>query len=136
MERPVSIVRFEQFYLGSTAITIMSAVGNYLFNPAIGVVFALLGFGLVALMTGFSILIGLLLCYAAGRRRSVVAKWLITLFFLLGLTGVVSGTIGHRLALVTPIQFVVTIINYSLQLFAVICLFRKDARAWFSRETR
>lgn len=136
MNRPASIVRFEQLYLGCWILglinlalswnTQIAALHN---NPA--AVQMGEGFMQGAMIGGavLTSLVTLLLWYFAARRGSAVAKWIITV--LAGL-----GVIGFLFSFVTPapvpiLTRVLGLLVLVLQVAAVVHLFRPDTKAWF-----
>lgn len=139
MERPVSIIWFERCYLGALVIGLINAVLRWPemtaaaanqpnadqlgagFMPTVLIVTLALGFG-----------ISLLLWYFAARRRANVAKWIITIFFVLGLLSfgftAVTGNLPKGLG------GVIAVVTWVLNAVAVWQLFRPDAEAWFENK--
>ena len=141
MHRPASIVNFERCYLGSLVLGFVTLAFSWNAqmamlqrNPATaqlggGALYGSLLFGLVV-----GAVITLVLWYFAARRGSVVAKWIIVVFFAFGvlvlLNSLSKGT-------VTPgLGGVLTIANTVLQAVAVWMLFKPDAKAWFADNGR
>ena len=131
MDRPQSIVWFERLYLGGVAIGLANTLINWssmqeqiaatpnsemLPDWFFGVTMAL-GIG-----------INLLLWYFVARRGSVVAKWIVTIFFALGLIGILR-TLGSDMA--APGTTAIAIAVLVVQAGAVFMLFRPDTKAWF-----
>jgi hypothetical protein len=125
--RPQSIIRFEQLYLGGTAISLLTQLLN-----AVG----LLGFNGTDGMSPFALLIlmavgyGLtfLFWYLIARRASNIAKWLLVVITLLGMIGTVP-----LLAMMfssSPLEALLTTLVTLLQFVAVVFLFRRDAADW------
>jgi len=98
-------------------------------NPQTMQVKQMLGPWFPALLTVFTFTLWLLLWYFAARTRSNVARWAIAILYVLGLIGFVfSLTVsGPQLAL--PLGL--SVVSLILTTLAVICLFRRDASAWF-----
>lgn len=132
--RPDSIRRFDLFYLGSLALSVIEFVINY--HAVVASVEARtaaagmqMGAGLAIGSFVVGMAISLLLWFLVSRKRLVIAKWIIVLLFVLGLFGVpalVSGglTVAKGLSLLAELSSAV----------AIFYLFRPDARAWFAGE--
>lgn len=139
MLRPVSIVWFERCYLGALLIGLINAALRWpemtaaaanqpnvdqlgpSFVPTILIVSLVVGFG-----------ISLLLWYFAARRRANVAKWIITIFFVLGLLSL--GFTAMTGAFPKGLGGVVSVVTWVLNAIAVWQLFRPDAEAWFENK--
>lgn len=135
MERPISIVWFERCYLGCVAVGLVNTalqwpkmMAQLAENPGT----AQLGGGMSIIMIGtmlLSIAISLLLWYFAARKAAVVAKWIITVFFVISLLGIgfsaMTGTFP------TGISGILGVVALVLNAIAVWNLFRPDAEAWF-----
>ena len=125
--RPQSIIRFEQFYLGGTAITIVVQVLNMLrlFGPirTEELAFATL---LIILAIGYGL--AFLFWYLIARRASNIAKWVLVILTVLGLFGNVPLMIAQP-----QTEFAYTAVMaliLVLQLIAMVYLFRRDAVEW------
>lgn len=125
--RPQSIIRFEQFYLGGTAITLVVQVLNFfgLFGPAradeMGVTTLLI---ILAISYGLSFL----MWYLIAHRASNITKWVLVIITVLGMLGTVpllfaqgQSDLPYTLAL---------LLIFALQLVAMAQLFRRDAVEW------
>ena len=135
MERPASIVTFERCYLGAWVVGLINSALNWNVamaamadNPSV----AQLGpsFASTMMIGGLAIgaAITLLLWYFVARRGSVVAKWIVTVFFALGLASFLwSLAAGRGFGLVT----VIALVAMALQAIAVAMLFRPDTKPWF-----
>lgn len=136
MIRPKSIVWFERLYLGSWFVSVIALAANWTtmqamiadkpetkklgINVMMNMVIA--GMGIGALIT-------FLLWYFAARQKSVVAKWIIVVFFVIGLIGLpgVIGMFGKGEVASGLLQAFV----FALHAAAVVMLFQRDARVWF-----
>jgi hypothetical protein len=132
MARPKSIRLFELFYLGSVLVEAVNTAMTWAAtdaNPQTIQVKQMLGPWFPALLTVFTFTLWLLLWYFAARTRSNIARWVIAILYVLGLIGFVfSLTVsGPQLAL--PLGL--SVVSLILTTLAVICLFRRDASAWF-----
>ena len=137
MLRPVSIVQFERCYLGSIALGFVTLALTWTAqmamlsrNPAT----AQLSGGLLysSLLTGIVLgaLVALVLWYFAARRASVVAKWIIVVFFAIGVLSLLNSLSKGMVP--SGLGGVLTVANIVLQAVAVYLLFRPDAKAWFA----
>jgi hypothetical protein len=129
--KPQSIRRFDLFYLGSIALSVIWFVLSYdgvvadmeARTAAAGVQ---LGAGLAIGSFLFGLAISLLVWFLASQKRLVVAKWIIVLLFvfsLFGLQGLFSGP--------WTIAKIVSLLSFILSAVAVFFLFTTDANAWF-----
>ena len=137
--RPVSIVRFEQAYLGSIALWLanmalgwptilrqLEAQPQFRGNPQmIELGGTLLMGGVVAILV-----LWLLLWYFTARRASVVTKWIVTGFTALGALRLPLVLLGAPVAgwLTTTLS----IAAFALAALATWLLFRPDAKTWFA----
>ena len=131
MNRPISIINFERCYLGAFVIGIVNSALNWSdTRERMAAQEQVLGTWVLPLgvLVGFAIT--LLIWYFVARRASVVAKWIATVFLVLGWIGVLfalaSGNYPHGLAGVLGITGTI------LQTIAIYLLFKPDAEAWFT----
>ncbi|MBN8501828.1 MAG: hypothetical protein J0M19_11820 [Sphingomonadales bacterium] len=131
--RPASIVTFDRFFLLSLAIGLVHSVIG--FQDSVAMLnadpnAAQLGFGSSFLMITlvFSFAIPLLLWFLIARKASNVAKWILVVLTGIGLLGIVSAiaTLLER----GPVTAVLTLLTTGLQLYAILQLFKPDAKAW------
>lgn len=130
--RPNSIILFERLYLASLVIMAINffwsfdaMVAQIQRDPAMG----RLGWGTGAMIAIFavSLALSLLLWFFAAHRRSVVAKWILVIFAVIGIWSLVNTfTANSGAGLIAPL--LVTL----LQVAATVLLFRPDANAWFA----
>lgn len=137
MTKPDSIILFDRLFLGSL---ILGAL-NFLFawketseKLASAPEFAATGFGTGFLIATFAIgmIINLIIWYFISARASKIAKWILTVFFVLGLLSMLSNLnnpLGPQ-GILLGVAIVITIV----QAAAVYMLFRPDAIAWFDRK--
>ncbi len=126
--RPGSIVAFERLYLLALVVAAVAAVANWDrslsfagsvgFGPGLVIITQLIGLGLMAL-----------LIFLISRRRSVVAKWLLTILFLVGLIFV-----GRDLPALLRGGYsgVLPTLQILLQGSAIALLFTRASRSWLS----
>ncbi|WP_174298439.1 hypothetical protein [Sphingomonas bacterium] len=129
--RPISIVNFERCYLGAIVVGLVNSllvVPAMLRTPQVAQATATLGTGFLYGSIAIGIAITLLLWYFAARRASVVAKWIIVVFFAFGVLGLVRNAMAGFPA---GLSGVLSIVALVLQAVAVYLLFRPDANAWF-----
>jgi hypothetical protein len=136
MERPASIVIFERCYLGAWILGLINTALNWntvqaqmANNPSV----AQLGTGFASTMAiggiAISAVITLTLWYFTARQGSGVARWIVTIFYGLGVLFFLYTLLMGRLAPGLPMA--VTILSWILQTTAVVMLFRPDSRVWF-----
>jgi hypothetical protein len=128
--KPESIRRFDLFYLASIAFSLIAYVVSYdalvanmeSRTAAAGI---RLGSGTVLTTIVIGIGVALLLWFFVSRRRSVVAKWIIVVLFVLSLLGLPGLFSGGWTVLKT-----ISALNLLCEAAAVFYLFQPDARAW------
>ena len=133
MNRPISIVNFERCYLGAFVIGVLNTAFSWSdTRERMAAQEQVLGtwFMPLTLLIGFAIT--LLIWYFIARRASVVAKWIATVFLVLGWIGLLisfaTGNFPHG------IPAVLSIVATILQTVAIYLLFKPDAEAWFARK--
>ena len=123
MEMPKSIKLFEQFFLGAL---ILGVIQSALMSNALG-----LGGGEVYVVAGFQLLISLIigaLVLATSRKKSGVCKWVVTVFFVIGLFAAIPNL---AMFLEQGMAGVISATQIILQAYAVYLLFNADSKAWF-----
>lgn len=131
MTRPQSIVRFERLYWSGILIGLVNTVLAWdtiqaQVNATAGS--SILPSGFFAGTLAFGLIVNVLLWYFTARRRSVVAKWIITVFFVFGLVSVARFLFGNA---PMPTSSSLSAVTVVMQAVAVWMLFRPDAKAWF-----
>lgn len=135
MERPQSIATFERCYLGAVALGLVNNAlnwNNMQEQMAATPNSELLPVWFLPATIGFGVLIALLLWYFVARRASVVAKWIVVVFFAIGLLGLPGIINGVTTGLVAPLMGILALVALTLQTMAVWMLFRPDAKLWFA----
>ncbi len=131
MIRPNSIVWFERLYLGSLVVgainlvvTFDSAIADLQTNEAV----AEMGWGAGAVLISFaiSLAVSLLIWYFITRKGSVIAKWFMVAFTIIGLLG-----LGSVFSTLGGLPMVLHVAITALEVAAAAMLFRSDARPWF-----
>lgn len=132
MTRPQSILWFERCFIGSMAVSLISAAFNWsTIQDSIEAIpdSAILPSWYIPAMMLSGIVLNLVIWFFVARRGSVVAKWIATVFFGLGAVGMVFTLFGgHAAASLSPTG----IVAWLLSAVAIWMLFRPDAKAWFS----
>lgn len=138
MERPRSIIWFERLFLAAMLFGLMNSANNW---PRIRAQMAAVPNGgvlpdwFLPVMTAIGIGINLLLWYFIARRRSVVAKWILTVLMAFGAFGMLGMYQNVQRGVMAPDTAVLSALLFLLQIVAVIFLFRPDARLWFDRKS-
>jgi hypothetical protein len=135
MQRPPSIITFERCYLGAVALGLVNNVLNWTNlqeQMAAAPNSQLLPDWFLPATIGVGLLITLLLWYFVARRASVVAKWILVVFFAIGLIGVPGIISGVSAGLISPLLAIAGFVTLTLNAIAVWMLFRPDAKLWFA----
>ena len=131
MDRPQSIIWFERLYLGGVALGLANTAYRWSAiqeQVAATPNSAMLPSWFMGATIAIGIGINFLLWYFVAIRGSVVAKWIVTVLFGIGVIGVLRAlTVGELPATMNAVAAVVL----ALQAGAVFMLFRPDAKAWF-----
>lgn len=134
--RPISIVWFERIYLFSLVLGLLSTFINWSVimtaaqtaTEAKQLPSAIPAISIVIIASSFGI--SLLIWYFISRRGSNVARWIFTVFFVLGLLALPSSLSNP---LYGPGLVAMAMLNTVLQFVALVLLFRPDSREWFKR---
>ena len=132
MDRPQSIIRFERLYLGGVALGLANTAYRWSAiqeQVAATPNSAMLPSWFMGATIALGIGINLLLWYFVARRGSVVAKWIVTVFFVLGLIGLLRVLTADA---VPATMNVIAAVVLGLQAAAVFMLFRPDTEPWFA----
>lgn len=131
MEKPKSILNFEKFYIAGFLIGLVSLVFNFSTSMRMiqqsGGPMATSAFEFLIFGTAIGALIVLLFWYFIAVRASKVAKWILTVFFVLGLLSTLSSASS-----VPNSILIFTLMTNLAQGIAISFLFRPDAIAWFN----
>ncbi|WP_222559296.1 hypothetical protein [Caenibius sp. WL] len=132
--RPQSIVLFDRVFLLSlglgminTALSFQDSLAYMQADPATAQAGFGAGFLIFTQAVSFAIL--LLLWYFIARRASTVAKWILVVLTAIGTLAVLPtlSTLAERGLFTMIVALIIT----AMQIFALVCLFRADAKAWF-----
>ena len=133
MQRPPSIVRYEQVYLGSfilglvvSAVSWQGRAAQLSANPALG--------NLQWVMPVVGIVISITLWYFTARNPSIAAKWVVTVFAALSLLGIARNLYALVGGTVPLLSTLFAILVSVLYVAAAVMLFKPDAKLWFGEE--
>ena len=136
MQRPPSIVRYEQLYLGSfilglvvSAVSWQGRAAQLSANPALGNLQWVMP---VALVVG--IVISITVWYFTARNPSIAAKWVVTVFAALSLLGIARNLYALVGGTVPLLSTLFAILVSVLYVAAAVMLFKPDAKLWFGEE--
>jgi len=136
MQRPPSIVRYEQLYLGSfilglivSALSWQGRAAQLNANPALGNLQWVMPAALVV-----GIVISITLWYFTARNASIAAKWVVTVFAALSLLGIARNLYALVSGTVPLLPTLLAILVSVLYVAAAVMLFRPDAKLWFGEE--
>lgn len=135
--QPKAIQRFDMLYLGSLAVSTAGFFIGYddslqQMNQQLAGSGMEIGGGLLAGIFIVSMAISLLLWWLVSSKRSVVAKWILTVLTALSLLGVALG-LPQMLAnftLTVGLQLLAMVMGVA----AVFFLFTGDAKPWFEKD--
>jgi hypothetical protein len=124
IDRPESIANFERLFLGSMALTLIYTIGTWNDTPIpfatwIAVVAVIIVLGL-----------NLLLILLVSRRRSRIAKWVLTVFYLLSAPTAVWAWISEP-GTGWPLMDAVLL---AMQGWGLALTFTPSARAWLKEK--
>lgn len=135
MNKPDSIRIFDRLFWASTLIGVL----NFLFNlnetsksfantPEL----VAAGFGMGFIVTTFivSMILNILIWYFISARASRIAKWILIVFFVVGLFSIVRN-FNNPIA-PQGLAFGVVILLTLMQSVAIYMLFRRDSLDWFN----
>ena len=124
MEMPKSIKLFEQLFLGSLVLGIIQIA---LMSNELGLsgeaAYAVAGIQFVMF-----IFVGALVLLTS-RKKSVICKWINTVFFVLGIFMVIP-TLAQMLE--QGLMGLISIAQICMQAYAVYLLFNADSKKWFA----
>ena len=124
MEMPKSIKLFEQLFLGSL---VLGVIQGALMSSEMG-----LSGGEAYSVAGMQVLILLIvgaLVLLTSRKKSVICKWVNTVFVVLGM-----GMFIPSLAMFIEqgVMGVISAVQVLMQAYAIYLLFNADSKAWFA----
>lgn len=126
MEMPKSIITFERVFL----FTVFLGLINIIVTSKID--FTNLDFFIQLGSQSLTFIILTFLVFLTSRKKSVIAKWIITLMFMLGLIMMslfFNQIADQGLGIMEILQMLLQVI---LQAYGVYLLFTKDSKAWFA----
>ena len=126
--RPTSIIRFEQLYLLSLVVGLVTVMFGWEQNLATARASGL-GIGIVIAVQALTLGVMVLLILYVSRQASVVAKWILIALFVAGLAiTILNGEAMFRGGIMVFVQ----IGQILLQLAAMYFLFTAESRRWFA----
>ncbi len=124
MEMPKSIKLFEQLFLGSLALgVIQGALMSSEMGLSGGAAYGVAGFQVLIL-----IIVGALVLLTS-RKKSVICKWVNTVFFVLGMAAFIPNL---AMLLEQGVMGVISAVQLLIQAYAIYLLFNADSEAWFA----
>lgn len=136
MQRPASIVRFEQFYLASLAASLISWFVEWpLMEARLAANPQTAAFGwMLSVMLVLNVAVSLLLWFFTARRASVVAKWIVVVFAGLSVLRLLLNLPAALQGALSATSLILALVTTGLSVAAAALLFRTDARAWFGED--
>ncbi len=132
MQRPASIVRFEQLYGLSILLGVIATALSWsqtIATPAVAQASEEIGAWYFPATIAFGIAIQLLLWFFAARRRSAIAKWVLVVFFALNFVGSGVALLSGRMPMAAgSLVAVLAVVAYAA---AIWMLFRPESAVWF-----
>jgi peptidoglycan/LPS O-acetylase OafA/YrhL len=135
MQRPPSIIRYEQLYIASVVISLI--VGALTYRTRVDLLAAnptVAGYGtsIVTVTTVIGLVISAVLWWYTARQPGIVAKWIVVVFAAFGALGIVLALPTLSGTGPVPLYAVVAgIVANALYIAAAVLLFRPDAKLWF-----
>jgi hypothetical protein len=130
--RPASITMFDRLFLGAIVLGILNTVVSYdetmaqlKADPAV-VEMGMATPGFLFGTAAFGFAISLLLWFLISRKAATVAKWILTVFTVIG-TLMIPFSLGE----LGLIAMILTLLVTAMQIAAIWMLFRPDAKLWF-----
>lgn len=135
MQRPPSIVRYEQLYIASVVLSLIVGLLTYQTrvdllsaNPQV----ATLAQPIVLGTTAIGLFISAVLWWYTARQPGIVAKWIVVVFAAFAAIGVLLAVPTLMRSGPVPIYAIVAgIVANALYIAAAVMLFRADAKLWF-----
>ena len=124
MGMPKSIKLFEQLFLGSLALgVIQSALMSNEMDLSGGAAYGVAGFQVLLF-----IILGALVLLTS-RKKSVICKWINTVFFVLGMVMFIPNL---AIFIEQGVMGVIGAVQLLMQAYAIYLLFDADSKAWFA----
>lgn len=137
MDRPASIVRFEQFYLGHIIVGLAGSLIALFDNnsPAMAQATETLGAWFLPATLGIAVVTQIALWFYIARKGSAVAKWILVAFTAINLLGAAVLLFGFATGFGAQSRsFAGSLLSLgasALLIGAIAMLFRPDTPAWF-----
>ncbi len=123
MEMPKSIKLFEQLFLLSLALGVIQSA---LFSNAAGMTGGSV-YSVAIVQVVLMVIVGGLILLTS-RKKSVICKWILVAFFLLGMIAFIPNLAVY---FEHGIMGVISSVQVLLQAIAIYLLFNADSKAWF-----
>ena len=131
--RPKSIVMFERVLLAALAIDLVNNLMNWeMISESLTDSWIPPSSVMVLGVALLPVIVGLIFWYFITRRRSRVAKWLMTLFVAIGVMGFVMTLMRVGSGALTPLVILAGI-SEAMKVFAVSRLFTREAEDWLGQ---
>ena len=124
MEMPKSIKLFEQLFLGSLALgVIQSALMFNNMGLSGDAAYGVAGFQVLILLIVVTIVL------LTSRKKSVICKWISTVFFVFGLVAFIPNL---AIFVEQGMAGLIGTAQLLMQAYAIYLLFNSDSKAWFA----
>lgn len=140
MNRPASIVRFEQFYLGHVVVGLAGSVRSlfYADNPALDALRLQYGNAPLIVLMVLALATQALLWFGIARGGWAAAKWVLAVLGAVNLAGALYLVFSFVAVPGTPyrdsIGSMLSLAASALLVVALVMMFRPDTRGWFGEE--
>lgn len=131
MQRPASIIRFEQFYGIAIILGLAGTALSWGSDKAVAAR-EQLGTSASIAVIAVSIAVQLLLWFFIARKASPIAKWIFIVLLVLGVVGILVSVFAVVAGLASAFEFAISVAATGLDVAAALMLFRPDAEAWFN----
>ena len=124
MEMPKSIKLFEKLFLVSLVLGVInSALMSNEMGLSGGEAYGAAGFQVLIML-----IIGILILLTS-RKKSVICKWITTVFFVLGIIAFIPN---FAMFIEHGLMGVISAVQIFMQAYAIYLLFNADSKAWFA----
>ena len=124
MAMPKSIKLFEQLFLGSLVLGVIQAA---LMSSELGLS-GVAAYGVAGFQVLVMVFVGAFVLFTS-RKKSVICKWISTIFFVLGMFAYIPSL---AMFLEQGVIGVISAVQVLMQAYAIYLLFNADSKAWFA----